>query len=199
MNLRINLDNILSALAKDQESSLEELYHYFYPRLYEFSRSFLKQEQDIDDILQEVFIRIWLNRKKIKDPATFDSYIFTITRNLLLNKLRSRLNHQKLNEEMRKLSVAKEYENIDLLQYQELKHRVEELIDQLPERQKEIFVLSRTEGMSHKEIANRMEITTKTVEYHISLAIKFLKEKLNGHGTMSLLACFLIPFFSFTF
>ena len=185
MDVRLNLDNILSALAKDQESSLEQLYDFFYPRLYEFSKSFLKQEQDIDDILQEVFIRIWLNRKKIKDPATFDSYIFTITRNLLLNKLRSRLNNQKLKEEIRKLSIAKEFENLDLVQYQELKSRVEELINQLPERQKEVFVLSRTEGMSHKEIAAKMEITTKTVEYHISLAIKFLKEKLNGHDIKS--------------
>jgi RNA polymerase sigma-70 factor (ECF subfamily) len=181
MNIRFNLDHILSALAKDQESSLEELYRYFYPRLYEFSRSFLKQEQDIDDIIQEVFIQIWLNRKKIKDPTTFDSYIFTITRNLLLNKLRSRLNNQKLKEEIRKLSIAKEFENLDLVQYQELKNRVVELIHQLPERQQEIFVLSRTEGMSHKEIASKLEITTKTVEYHISLAIRFLRERLNGH------------------
>jgi RNA polymerase sigma-70 factor (ECF subfamily) len=185
MNIRFDLENILSALAKGQESSLEELYRYFYPRLYEFSRSFLKQEQDIDDILQEVFIRIWLNRKKIKDPATFDSYIFTITRNLILNRLRSRLTNQKLKEEIRKLSIAQEFENLDLVQFQELKNSVEECIHQLPERQKEIFVLSRSEGMSHKEIATRLDITTKTVEYHISLAIKFLRKKLNGQGMMN--------------
>ena len=170
--------NILIELSKDQESSLEELYNYYYPRLYEFSRSFLKQEQDIDDILQEVFIRIWQNRRKIKDPATFNSYIFTITRNLLLNKLRSRLNNDKLKDEIRKLSIAREFENLDPVQYQDLKNRVEEIIKELPERQKEIFVLSRTEGLSHKEIAIKLQITTKTVEYHISLAIKTLKVKL---------------------
>lgn len=187
MNVRFNLDNILIELSNDQESSLEELYNYYYPRLYEFSRSFLKQEEDIDDILQEVFIRIWRNRKKIKDPATFNSYIFTITRNLLLNKLRSRLNNDKLKDEIRRLSIAKEFENLDLVQYQDLKNRVEEIIKQLPERQKEIFVLSRTEGLSHKEIASKLQITTKTVEYHISLAIKFLKVKLNGHGAIIML------------
>ena len=198
MNVRFNLDNIIIELSKDQESSLEELYNYYYPRLYEFSRSFLKQEQDIDDILQEVFIRIWLNRKKIKDPATFNSYIFTITRNLLLNKLRSRLNSDKLKDEIRRLSIAKEFENLDLVQYQDLKNKVEEIIKQLPERQKEIFVLSRTEGLSHKEIASKLQITTKTVEYHISLAIKSLKMKLNGHGMIIMLLCLwanLIPHF----
>ena len=113
MNDKSQLKKILKELSKDQESPLEELFNLYYPRLYDFSRSFLKLEQGIDDILQEVFIRIWQNRKKIKDPDTFNAYIFTITRNLLLNELRSRLNHQNLKEEIRQLSIAQEYENFD--------------------------------------------------------------------------------------
>jgi RNA polymerase sigma-70 factor (ECF subfamily) len=187
MNVSLNLDKTLKELSKDQESSLEHLYAYYYPRLYEFSRSFLKVEQGIDDILQEVFIRIWQNRRKIKDPASFNSYIFTITRNLLLNELRRRLNHQSLKEEIRNLSIAKEYENADQTQFRDLKTRVEELVAALPERQKEVFVLSRSEGLSHKEIASRLQITTKTVEYHISLALKFLKTNLNTAVLLMLL------------
>jgi RNA polymerase sigma-70 factor (ECF subfamily) len=179
MNVSFNLDKTLIELSKDQESSLENLYDYYYPRLYEFSRSFLKLEQGIDDILQEVFIRIWQNRRKIKDPASFNSYIFTITRNLLLNELRRRLNHHSLKEEIRSLAIAKEYTDFDHAQYRDLKTRMDELIAALPERQKEIFVMSRSEGLSHKEIASRLQITTKTVEYHISLAIKTLKTSLN--------------------
>jgi len=173
-----NLEKILKELSKDHESSLEELFNHYYPRLYDFSKSFLKLEQGIDDIIQEVFIRIWQNRKNIKDPTTFHSYIFTITRNLLLNELRSRLNHKNLKVEVRKLSIAQEYAGFDHVQYKDLKNRVYELIGELPERQKEIFVLSRTEGLSHKEIASKLQITTKTVEYHISLAIKYLKQKI---------------------
>lgn len=187
MSEALNLDSILKDLAKDRESPLEELFHYYYPRLYDFSRSFLKLEQGIDDILQEVFIRIWQNRKKIKDPARFNAYIFTITRNLLLNELRSRLNHNSMKEEIRKLSTAQEYTHVDLTQFNDLKNRVDEIIGKLPERQKEIFVLSRSEGLSHKEIAQKLEITTKTVEYHISLAIKSLKTNLGGQGSLALL------------
>ena len=173
-----DLERIVKELSKDHESSLEELFNHYYPHLYHFSRSFLKLEQGIDDIIQDVFIRIWQNRKNIKDPATFHSYIFTITRNLLLNELRSRLNHKKLKQEVRTLSLAPEYAGFDHVQYKDLKNRVYELIEELPERQKEIFVLSRTEGLSHKEIARKLQITTKTVEYHISLAIKYLKQKI---------------------
>ena len=178
MNEKSNLDKILKELSKDNESSLEELFNYYYPRLYDFSKSFLKIEQGIDDILQEVFIRIWQNRKNIKDPTTFNSFIFTITRNLLLNELRSRLNHKNLKDEVRRLSIAHEYAGFDHVQYKDLKYRISELIGELPDRQKEIFMLSRTEGCSHKEIANRLQITTKTVEYHISLAIKYLKQNI---------------------
>ncbi len=178
MNEKFKLEKTLKELSKDSELSLEELFRYYYPCLYDFSKSFLKLGQGIDDILQEVFIRIWQNRKNIKDPNTFNAYIFTITRNLLLNELRSRLNNDKLKDEIRRLSIAKEFENLDLVQYQDLKNRVEEIVKQLPERQKEIFVLSRTEGLSHKEIAGKLQITTKTVEYHISLAITTLKVKL---------------------
>jgi RNA polymerase sigma-70 factor (ECF subfamily) len=178
MNEKSNLETILKELSKDNESSLEELFNHYYPRLYDFSKSFLKLEQGIDDIIQEVFIRIWQNRKNIKDPSTFNSFIFTITRNLLLNELRSRLNHQNLKDEVRKSSIAPEYAGFDHVQYRDLKNRVTELIGKLPKRQKEIFVLSRTEGLSHKEIAGKLKITTKTVEYHISLAIKYLKQNI---------------------
>ena len=95
-----------------------------------------------------------------------------------MNELRSRLNHKNLKDEVRKLSIAQEYAGFDHVQYKDLKNRVSELIEELPERQKEIFVLSRTEGFSHKEIASKLQITTKTVEYHISLAIKYIKPKI---------------------
>jgi len=136
MNDKSKLEKILKELSKDHESSLEELFNHYYPRLYDFSKSFLKLEQGIDDIIQEVFIRIWQNRKNIKDPTTFNSYIFTITRNLLLNELRSRLNHKNLKDEVRKLSIAQEYAGFDHVQYKDLKNRVYELIGELPERQK---------------------------------------------------------------
>lgn len=182
MNPNFNLDKTLKELSKDQETPLEELYNYYYPRLYQFSRSFLKLEEGIDDILQEVFIRIWQHRKKIRDTASFNAFIFTITRNLLLNELRSRLNQENLKGEIRRLSMAREYEDVDQAQFRDLKSRVDAIVGDLPERQKEIFTLSRTEGLSHKEIASKLQITTKTVEYHISLAVKSLKTRLNGQG-----------------
>ena len=186
-----DLDKIIAALANDNEAPMEELFNYYYPRLLNFSIKFLKIEDGIDDIIQEVFVKIWQNRKKINSQSTFNSYIFTITRNLLLNELRSRLNNEKTRDEIRSLSMAQEYSSTDEIEYRDVKEKVDQLINNLPERQKEIFILSRTEGLSHKEIAEKLGINTKTVEYHITLAVKYLKDNLKSLGVMSLLYFYL--------
>lgn len=186
-----NLKKIINELSKDNDSSFEELFNYYYPRLFNFSKSFLKIEDGIDDILQTVFVKIWQNRKSIKNSDTFNSYIFTITRNLLLNELRSRLNRQNIKEEVCKLSVASEYSLFEQIEYQDLKEKVDNIVNELPDRQREIFILSRNECLSHKEIAEKLKISTKTVEYHIALAVRFLKDGLKDLGLVSLLYFYL--------
>jgi len=184
---KLKLDKIISELAIDNEEPLEELFNYYYPRLFNFSKSILKIEVGIDDILQEVFVKIWQNRKNITSPATFNSFIFTITKNLLLNELRRQLSSENLKNEVKKLSVSPEYSLSEQIEYEELKTKIDQIVSELPDRQKAIFILSRNEGLSHKEIAEELGIKTKTVEYHIGLAIKEIKIKLQELGIMSIL------------
>lgn len=101
------LDKTLKQLANDDKNALEKIFNYYYPRLYCFSKTLLKLDEGVEDILQEVFLRIYQNRKNIKSTETFQSYIFTITRNLLLNELRSRLHEHKAKEKIYRESVAR--------------------------------------------------------------------------------------------
>lgn len=188
----INLNTTLKRLASDDKKALEELFNYFYPRLYQFSKSFLKLEEGIDDILQEVFVKVWNNRSNIRATETFNSFIFTITRNLLLNELRTRLNSQKMKEKIQKLSVFDDYNTIENLDYEELKETVDQIVSKLPKKQREVFLLSRYEGLSHKEISEKLNISTKTVEYHISQSINTIKSKLSQIGLTALLYFHLI-------
>lgn len=187
MENKLKLDSILIQLAHDDKTALQGLFNYFYPRLYNFSRLFLKFEEGIDDILQEVFIRIWENRRNIKNSETFNAYIFTITRNLLLNELRNRLNNEKAKAKMFKKSVAEEYLLSDQIEFDELNAQVNQMVAELPEKQREVFLLSRKEGLSYKEIASKLGIAEKTVEYHISQAIGVLKKKLKELGLLGML------------
>ena len=191
MEQKINLDKEINELTKSNESSLEILFNYYYPRLYHFSKTFLKIETGIDDILQEVFLKVWQNRKKITSASTFNAYIFTITRNLLLNELRSRLNDQKIKDKIQQLSVAKEYESFEEVEYNDLKAKIEEIVDELPARRKEVFILSRKEGLSHKEIAEKLSISPKTVEFHITQSVSYLKKKFKELGLVALLYFYL--------
>src|SRR5665647_459833 len=103
-----NTEDIIRRLKKDNKSAVDELFGYYYPRLYHFSKSILKIENEIDDILQEVFVKIWLNRQKIGNAETFNAYIFTITKNEVLNLIRSKLRDQTFKDELFLRSVAEE-------------------------------------------------------------------------------------------
>ncbi len=191
MKVTFELDIVLLQLTESNPAAIEELYNFYYPRLYNFSKSFLKLDNGIDDILQEVFIRIWQNRTKIKTSETFNSFIFTITRNLLLNELRSRFSNQKMKEKVGKLAVPIEYSFIEQSEYHDLKEKVDRSINELPVRQKEIFTLSRINGFSHKEIAEKLNITTKTVEFHIAKSIVLLRKRLLNFELASMLFFYL--------
>lgn len=78
MQVGFNLNKVLYNLSNDDKQALGELFNYYYPRLYQFSKSFLKLEDGIDDILQDVFVKIWKNRANIKSSETFSPFIFTM-------------------------------------------------------------------------------------------------------------------------
>lgn len=183
----INLELLIREFSNESESAFEELFDYYYKRLYNFSRSFLKTGEGIDDILQDVFIKIWQQRKNIHNPETFNSLLYTITRNLLLNEIRRRLNNEKKREEIRNMSLASEYETTIEVDYSLLKENVDQIIENLPDRKKEIFKLSREEGLSYKEIAEKLNISTKNVEYHISQVLSVLRKGLKSQGWSALL------------
>jgi RNA polymerase sigma-70 factor (ECF subfamily) len=186
-----NTEEIIHRLKKDDKSAVDELFSYYYPRLYHFSKSILKIENDIDDILQEVFIKIWLNRQKIANPDTFNAYIFTITKNEVLNLIRNKLKDQNFKDELFLRSVAEEFQISSHLEFDEVKAGIDTIVNGLPEKRQQVFILSRTEGLSNKEIAQQLNISEKTVEDHITHAIKHIKTAMKDMGIVSLLYFFL--------
>jgi len=186
-----NTEEIIRRLKRDDKSAMDELFQYYYPRLYHFSRSILKIENEIDDILQDVFVKIWLNRHKISNAETFNSYIFTITKNEVLNFLRSKMRDQNFKDELLLRSVAEEYQSQNLVEFNEIKAGIDKIVAGLPEKRQQVFILSRTEGLSNKEIAQQMNISEKTVEDHITHAIKHLKRAMKDMGIVSILYFYL--------
>ena len=184
-------EKIIVRLKNEDKSAIDDLFGYYYPRLYHFSKSILKIENEIDDILQEVFVKIWLNRHKIGNPETFNSYIFTITKNEVLNLIRSNLRDHTFKDQLFQHAVAEEYLNSAPLEYEEIKTGIDKIVANLPEKRQQVFILSRTEGLSNREIAEKLNISEKTVEDHITHAIKQIKNSMKEMGIISLLYCYL--------
>lgn len=184
-------EEIIRRLKKEDKSAMDELFNYYYPRLYHFSKSILKIENEIDDILQEVFVKIWLNRQKIGNTETFNSWIFTITKNEVLNLIRTNLRDITFKDELFLRAVAEEYQNSNPLEFNEIKAGIDKIVANLPEKRQQVFILSRTEGLSNKEIAQQLNISEKTVEDHITHAIKQIKYSMKEMGIISLLYCYL--------
>jgi RNA polymerase sigma-70 factor, ECF subfamily len=184
-------EEIIRRMKKEDKSAVDELFGYYYPRLYHFSKSILKIENDIDDILQEVFVKIWLNRQKIGDAKTFNSFIFTITKNEVLNLIRSNLKDQNFRDELFLRSVAEEYHTQNPLEFNEIKAGIDKIVAGLPEKRQQVFNLSRNEGLSNRDIARQLNISEKTVEDHITHAIKQIKNSMKDMGILSILYIYL--------
>jgi RNA polymerase sigma-70 factor (ECF subfamily) len=182
-----NLKTIVKRLAGDDKKALDELYNYYYPRLYAFAKKFLKVEDDINDILQDVFVKLWENRKNIKNVETFNAWIFTITKNTVISYFREKIKLTEFESRVREMATSEGYLTDTTAEYEDIKEKVGQLIEQLPEKRKQIFKLSREQGLSNKEIATEMGISVKTVEDHMMHAIRFLKNNLKTLDIITLL------------
>jgi RNA polymerase sigma-70 factor (ECF subfamily) len=149
---------------------------------------YLKQEEDAEEIVQEVFVKIWESRSKIDIYASFGSFLFTIAYNSTISLLRKRMRENKSKEYLKSLQQIDSADQvIDEIQFKELSEKVHSLLEQITPRQKEIYLLSREEGLSHQEIAEKLNISENTVNNHLVATLKFLKTHIDNNLAVSVL------------
>jgi len=172
---------LLLLLRKGDMVAFDTIYKKYCKRLYRFVIQYVKQEADAEEIVQEVFIKIWETRSKIDAYLSFESFLFTITYNSAISLLRKRVHEKKYLEYLKSLQeVDSASELTDEIQFKELNDRVLFLLNELTPRQKEIFQLSREEGLTHEEIAKKLDISVNTVKNHMVSALNFLRTNLNN-------------------
>jgi len=162
-------------------SAFDVIYKKYSRRLYGFVFRYVKQEADTEEIVQQVFMKIWQSREKINIYSSFESFLFTIAHNGMVNLLKKRATEQRYVEHIKSLQHVEEaYELTDEIHYKELKQKLQYLMNELSPRQREIFQLSREEGLSHKEIAEKLNISVNTVKNHLVAILSFFKSKLDN-------------------
>jgi RNA polymerase sigma-70 factor, ECF subfamily len=156
---------------------------------------YLKQEEDAEGVVQEVFVKIWQSRGNIDINASFESFLFTIAYNATMSLLRKRMSEAKSREYLKSLQqIQSSEEIIEKLHLQELNQKVQSLLNQLTPRQKEIYVLSREEGLTHGEIAKKLNISESTVNNHLVTILKQLKIDLGYNLTINMLFIYFFLF-----
>lgn len=191
-------DKILSMVSKDKPSdrqladqikkgqthAFDLLFDRYSQRLFRFSKSLLKNHEDAEEVVQEVFFRIWKKRDELNERRSFQSFLFSIAYNLIVDQFRQRVKDQKYEQFLIKQAQQNYLNPGNELEYKELKKQVNKVITELPKRRKEIYQLSREDGLCYKEIASRLNIKPKTVENHINLALKYIRKRL-GNKTLA--------------
>jgi len=176
---RKNEDKLLvKAMQRGDIFAFNELFHKYSQKIYNFSIKHIGREEDVKDLIQEIFVTIWNKRKDIDEKQSFNGYLFAITLNAIRKYFRRKNTNDKLVHKW--LEEIEPYSNItaQTLEYNELAKMADDLIEQLPPRRRMIFLLSRKDGLTNEEIAGILKIKKKTVENHLNLALRYLREKL---------------------
>jgi len=158
--------------------SFEEIFHIYSKRLYAFSLKYLRNKEDAEGIVQDVFLKLWKARSRLGEIKNLEAWIFTVCFNMIrkhFGKIASEIKHLKNFTEM---ALTVDSSTITEIEYNDLMQKAEIIIDKLPARQKAVYILSKSEGFSNSEIASRLNITKKTVENHLAKAKVFIRDSL---------------------
>lgn len=186
---------LILLIQKNDRVAFYHLYEKYSKRLYGFVLRYTKQKEDAEEIVQEVFVKIWETRYKIDAYSSFEAFLFTIAYNTTISLLRKKTNEQKYVEHIKSLQQPDNSPDlIDEIHFNELNDRVQSLLNELTPRQKEIFQLSREEGLTHEEIAKKLDISVNTVKKHMGNTLTFLRSQIDRNLTINLLFIYLFLF-----
>lgn len=181
-----NDQELIRRLKKDNIEAFNNLFYRYSSKLYHFGYRYLKSKEDAEEMVQEIFSRIWDNRAEIKEEYQFRSYLFSIAFNYIKKYFRSKaLVNKYIGYHL--LSKTETDETEHAVNYTSLKMRVDQLVDQMPDKRKAVFIKSRFEGKNAKDISIEMNISQSTVENHLNQVLKFLRQHLKDENLAGLL------------
>jgi RNA polymerase sigma-70 factor, ECF subfamily len=158
--------------------AFEKLFYKYHAKLFNFSFRLLRSKQEAENIVQQTFLKVWEYRENLDENSSFSGFLFKVSHNQVFNQFRSRLNHRYYLEYLMEYAETLENTVDRQIDYTELEAYVHKLLQQLPERRKEIFLLSREQGLSYKEIADKLDISENTVDTQIRKVLNYFRQAL---------------------
>ncbi len=182
---------VIEQLKIGSKEAFRSLFDLFGPRIHAFALSYLKNEADAEELLQEVFLKLWEVRASLDSSKNIKSFLFKICINLIYDLIRRKnieqayLDYSGINDPS---SVDNTWHEVI---YNDMLNNMQQLIASMPEQRQRIFRLSKEDGFTNEEIAKQLNLSQRTVENHLYRGISFLKEKLGKNSLPGLLFFFL--------
>ncbi len=173
-------NELVERLQKGDVEAFDLLYEKYSGKLYSFGLKYLRSSAEAEELVQSVFLKLWENYKTLKSESSFKSYLFTIAYNDICKLFRKRHYRQKFIDDTLYEKSEASSDTEEGLDYQSFMEQVIQIINKLPERQKSIFLKSRVEGKSTKEIAGEVGLSSGTVDNYISKILKLIRKRLNN-------------------
>ncbi len=158
------------------EKVLKYLFDTYFTRLCQFMYTYWDNKQEIEEEVMDIFVHLWQYPEKINADLSIKAYLFQSARNKCINLIQRQRKTLSLDEMKETISL----DEPDFLEAQELNELIQRAIMAIPESSREIFLKSRNDNLSYKEIATEMNISIKTVEKHISRSLKIIKDILGN-------------------
>jgi RNA polymerase sigma-70 factor, ECF subfamily len=171
----------ITRLKKGDFEAFDQLFEKYSQRIYHFAFGYLKSKEEAEEVLQDVFLKIWEKRYSLNEDLSFKAYLFTITYNSLKKTVLKTAKRENAYLDLRNEMDIFQNEPEDFFEFKQFQHTISELINRLPARRKQIFMMSRIDGKPNNQIADELSISLKTVENQISEAKVFLKENLTNY------------------
>jgi RNA polymerase sigma-70 factor (ECF subfamily) len=188
MNQDIHI-SLTQGLKSGSYEDFDKLYAIYSNLLYGFVLKLTKSPSEAKDILQETFLRVWQTREQLSDGMSFKSYLYTIARNLIIDAFRRQMRNVAFEEYISSDVYLNYAENSveEEVNFDEFREKLNQVKEKLTGRQRQIFELSREEGRSIPDIAERLQLSEKTVKNQLSLALKTLRTELSRYYFLLLL------------
>lgn len=175
-----NNKSIITALKAGEEKVFDAVYRHYFRRLCAFCSQYVDEQEEIEEIVQETMMWLWENRSSLMADLTLKTLLFTIVKNKALN----RISHFEIKRKVHQEIVEKyesEFDNPDFYFGNELFRLYEEALEKLPKEYREAYEMNRNHHLTHKEIAEKLNVSPQTVNYRIGQALKLLRVALKDY------------------
>ena len=172
---------------KGSPKAFEQLFKKYHKRLYAFIYNLTRSKEDSEEIVQNAFVKIWENKAVFKEEYPFDAYLFKIAKNDFLNHNRKKINRRIFEKHLEVYSQLTADNADNYILFKETKRLIEQIIKSMPPKRREIFMMQKVEGLSRKEISEKLNISIVTVDSHLMKANQQFIDELKKFSILMLI------------